>query len=147
MSLTDAQKRAVIQSWAAVKALGAEKVGVLLFKNIFEAAPGALQLFSFKDEPDLYESKALKSHGAAVVNTVGIAVAGLRDFESLVPLIQVLGRRHLGLGLAAEHFELVGAELIHTLEMGLGDQFTPEVREAWLNMYELVSSTMQAVMF
>jgi hemoglobin-like flavoprotein len=72
-------------------------------------------LFSFKDEEDIYTSKALKSHGAAVINTVGIAVAGLRDFESLVPLLQVLGRRHIGLGLTPEHFDVIGAELIRTL--------------------------------
>lgn len=88
---------------------------VLFFRNVFTAAPQALQLFSFKDEADIYESRALKSHGAAVINTVGIAVAGLRDFESLVPLLQVLGRRHLGLGVQPEHFDLIGNELLRTL--------------------------------
>jgi len=36
--------------------LGDETVGVLLFKNIFTAAPSALELFSFKNIPlkDLY---------------------------------------------------------------------------------------------
>lgn len=32
------------------------------FKRIFEIAPGALQLFSFKDEKDVYNSAALKKH-------------------------------------------------------------------------------------
>jgi len=46
------------ESWAKALTLGDETVGVLLFKNIFEAAPGVKKYFSFKDIPDenLYES-------------------------------------------------------------------------------------------
>ena len=36
--------------------------GVLLFKKIFEIAPEALGLFSFKDEEDVYNSPKLKAH-------------------------------------------------------------------------------------
>ena len=40
-----------IQStWATAAALGAEEIGVLLFKNIFAIAPEAVSLFSFKVE-------------------------------------------------------------------------------------------------
>jgi hemoglobin-like flavoprotein len=95
--------------------LGTNVSVVLLFKNVFTAAPAALQLFSFKDEVNLYESKALKKHGAGVINTVGTAVAGLRDFDTLTQLLQVLGRKHLGYGVQPEHFELLGIELLRTL--------------------------------
>ena len=36
--------------------------GVAFFRRIFEIAPGALQLFSFKNEADVYNSSALKRH-------------------------------------------------------------------------------------
>lgn len=113
--MDEEQRRLVVESWATVKNAGAENVGELFFRNVFTAAPQTVQLFSFRDEPDIYASKSLRNHGAAVINTVGIAVAGLRDFESLVPLIQVLGRRHRGLGLTKEHFSLLGTELLRTL--------------------------------
>ena len=51
--------------------------GVILFRNIFQIAPEALQLFSFKDEPDLYESNKLKKHGANVMKAVNNAVENL----------------------------------------------------------------------
>lgn len=57
------------ESWAKVEELGAEEVGVLIFKNIFALAPEALQLFSFKNEPDLHRSEKLRRHGAKVVTT------------------------------------------------------------------------------
>jgi hypothetical protein len=43
-------------SWVKVEAIGLEIVGQELYKNIFKIAPQALDLFSFKDEPNVYES-------------------------------------------------------------------------------------------
>ncbi len=52
-----------------VAALCAENVGVIFFRNVFTACPALLQLFSFKNEENLYESKALKAHGKLVITT------------------------------------------------------------------------------
>ena len=41
------------------------------------------------------------------------------------------------------HYDTVGAALIWTLEAGLGDQFTDDVRDAWLAAYGLLSGVMQ----
>lgn len=84
---TEREVLIVQKSWEEVKKLGLENVGVLLFKNIFTADPGALSFFSFKDLPNLYESKAFKRHGKSVVTTVGAAVGGLRDVSNLVPFL------------------------------------------------------------
>ena len=45
-------------------------------------------------------------------------------------------------GVAAEHYASVGAALIWTLEQGLGDDFTPETRDAWIAAYTLLSGVM-----
>jgi len=141
--LSSAQVDAVTASWDKVEALGAETVGVLLFKRIFEIAPEALQFFSFKDEPDLYESDALKKHGALVVTTVGKAVAGLKDLEKLAPVVRNLGKAHANKGIVAAHYDVVGQALIDTLETGLGEEaFTEEVKGAWLSVYGIVKATM-----
>jgi hypothetical protein len=84
---TEREVHIVQKSWEEVKKLGLENVGVLLFKNVFTAAPEALSFFSFKDLPDLYESKAFKRHGKSVVTTVGAAVGGLREVSNLVPFL------------------------------------------------------------
>jgi hemoglobin-like flavoprotein len=41
------------------------------------------------------------------------------------------------------HYHTVGAALIWTLELGLGDDFTPEVRTAWVDVYTLLADTMR----
>jgi len=129
-------------SWAAVEALGLEKVGVLFFKRIFEIAPSALALFSFKDEEPLLESEKLKSHGLKVMKTVSVAVSSLNDVPSLLPILEELGRKHVAYGVAKEHYPVVGQALLDTLALGLGEQFTPALKAAWAEIYGVISSTM-----
>jgi len=41
-----------------------------------------------------------------------------------------------------EHYAVVGASLLWTLEKGLGDAFTADTKEAWTTVYGVLSSTM-----
>jgi hemoglobin-like flavoprotein len=41
-----------------------------------------------------------------------------------------------------EHYNWVGQALLTTLGLGLGDKFTPEVKEAYTTVYVLVAATM-----
>lgn len=145
-SLTDEQKRMVEESWELVKAIGAEKVGVMLYSRAFEKAPDALQLFSFRNEPNLYESSIMKWHAKNVVNHVGQAVAGLREPEKLIPFLKQLGKRHDHRDILPRHFDVVGESLMEVLEIGLGDKFTPEVREAWSGTYKTIANVMMSSM-
>jgi hemoglobin-like flavoprotein len=72
------------------------------------------------------------------------AVGGLNNLDRLVPAVKALGARHSGYGVTATHYELVGEALLWTLERGLGEGFTPEVRSAWANVYGVLAGTMQA---
>jgi nitric oxide dioxygenase len=56
--------------------------------------------------------------------------------------VQDLGRRHVGYGVTAAHYKPVGEALIWTLEKGLGDGFTPPVKDAWVSAYTTLSSVM-----
>ena len=82
-----------------------ETQGVLLFRHIFTIAPGALELFSFKDEPDLYNSSKLKKHGKGVMTYVDMA---LDDFDGNRPELHRLGKRHFDRGIQIPHYEVVG---------------------------------------
>ena len=51
---------------------------------------------------------------------------------------------HGGLhGLKAERYDSVGEALLWTLDYGLGEAFTPEVKKAWGTLYTLVAKTMK----
>ena len=135
---------ALRSSWTLVEGLGLEAVGVLFFKRIFEIAPAALGLFSFKDVPaaELYESPALKRHALAVMKTVGTAVSMLDNVEGLLPVLEGLGNKHVKYGVLPVHYPIVGQALLDTLALGLGEAFTPALKAAWAEIYGVVSSTM-----
>mmetsp|Transcript_139084 Transcript_139084/g.242001 ORF Transcript_139084/g.242001 Transcript_139084/m.242001 type:complete len:177 (+) Transcript_139084:95-625(+) len=140
--LTEKEVQTVEETWGLAAGLGVETVGVLLFKNIFEIAPEALQLFSFRNEKDLYESPALIKHATKVVLTVDTAVKMLRQLEALVPVLEGLALKHVGYGVLPPHYDVVGQALIKTLGAGLGAGFTKQVERAWLKVWKLIASTM-----
>ena len=137
--LTEDQVSVVEKTWKQAAALGAETVGVLLFKQIFDIAPQALQLFPFKDDRELYDSPRLKGHGVKVVTTVDAVIKGVRDLEGLKPTLQNLGLRHVGYGVLPPHYDVVGQALLRTLKLGLQDAFTKEVEAAWSKLWVFVA--------
>lgn len=130
------------ESWAKVVAIGLQDVGEMFFKRIFEIAPEALQLFPFKNEPDVYESEGFKKHALNVMVNVGKAVDGLNDLEALVPVLTALGKRHVGYGVKKEHYAVIGQALMDTLKTGLKDSWSDELEKAWTDVYTIVKDTM-----
>jgi hemoglobin-like flavoprotein len=129
----------VTSTWKLVEA-NLEANGVAFFRNVFRIAPGALQLFSFRDVPNLYESKELKTHAVKVMSTVGVAVAGLNEVAKLIPVLVMLGKKHLTYGVLPAHYDVVGQALLETLEMGLGEHWTPAAKHAWGAVYGTVGA-------
>jgi hemoglobin-like flavoprotein len=62
----------------------------------------------------------------------------------MVPVVRQLGARHADYGVRDEHYATVGAALLWTLEKGLGEAFTADVRSAWSRAYAVLAGTMQA---
>ena len=60
------------------------------------------------------------------------------------PIAGDLAKRHVGYGVAREHYALVGSALLWTLEQGLADEFTPALRAAWEAAYSALSEVMIA---
>ena len=66
---------------------------------------------------------------------VATSAPGLEKPDSL--------RRHVRYGVQDAHYETVGAALLWTLERGLGEAFTPAVREAWAETYTVLATVMK----
>ena len=111
----------------------ADKAAVLFYGRLFELDPSLKPMF----KGDMSEQ------GAKLMRMLGIAVRGLTDLDSIVPAVENLGVRHVAYGVKDEHYATVGAALLWTLEQGLGDDFTPEVKQAWTDVYTLLAQVMQ----
>ncbi|QTX04936.1 globin family protein [Agromyces archimandritae] len=132
----DQQQIDLVQTSFAKVAPIADTASALFYDDLFERAPGVRPLFS----EDLTEQRR------KLMQMLGFAVAGLSDWEQAVPAVRELGARHSSYGAEPAHFAAVGASLLATLEKGLGDDFTPEVREAWTTAFGIIAAEMQAGM-
>ncbi len=104
----------------------------LFYARLFGQAPHLRPMFG----PDI------RAQAKKLLAMLAVAVNGLDNIEALLPVVRDLGARHVGYGVKAEHYEIVGEALIWTLEQGLGDEFTEDVRNAWTEVYGALSSTM-----
>jgi hemoglobin-like flavoprotein len=74
---------------------------------------------------------------------IATAVNGLDRLDEIVPVVEDLGKRHVGYGVKDKDYNTVGAALLWTLKQGLDRSFTPEVEEAWTVVYTLLADTMK----
>lgn len=122
----------VQRSWTQVAAI-APQAAALFYQNLFTADPSLKPLFKGD----------MQAQGAKLMQMIGAAVGKLTDLDTLVPILQALGRRHADYGVQDAHYDTVGAALLLTLSQGLGEAFTPAVRAAWAEVYGVMAQVMK----
>ena len=98
----------------------------------FELAPDAHRLF-----PADLERQHLK-----LMDMIAAIVGALDQRELFQSLISHSGRQHAQFGVKPLHFVAFGDALIWSLEQQFGPAFTPELKRAWIALYDAVQSEM-----
>ena len=106
----------------------------LFYGRLFEIAPEVKPMFRGD----------IKEQGRKLMTTLGVVVTGLTRLETVLPAASALAKKHVDYGVKAEHYAPVGAALLWTLEKGLGDDWTPELAQAWGTAYGTLSGFMIA---
>jgi hemoglobin-like flavoprotein len=123
----------VQSSFEKVKPIS-DKAAELFYQRLFELSPSLRSLFKGD----------MKHQERKLMDTLALAVQGLRQPQQIVPAVQDLGRRHSGYGVKDEYYDTVGEALLWTLAQGLGEDFTTPVRKAWEEAYTFLSEIMKA---
>ena len=123
----------LVQTTFAVIAPIADDAASLFYRRLFEIDPALRSLFRGD----------MAAQQRKLMYMLSAAVHGLPRLDRLIPALEELGRRHVAYGVADDHYETVGAALLWMLEKGLGNAFTPEVKEAWTTVYGVLASTMR----
>jgi hemoglobin-like flavoprotein len=131
MSLTNRQIELVEHSWDFV-ITNTDEAGKIFYSKLFAMAPEVRPLFS-----ENIDEQAMK-----LVSLITFAVNKLRNIGEIVADVQALGKRHKGYGVKAEHYALVGAALLETLELANGSRWNAELKAAWANVFYVLSETM-----
>lgn len=132
--MTPDQIQMVQTSFTAVARI-AEPAAALFYDRLFALDPALRPLFAQSD---------MAAQGRKLMAAIGQVVGALRTPERVLPALQVMGARHAGYGVKEAHYATVGAALLWTLEQGLGEAFTPAMRDAWAEAYGIVSGAMMA---
>ena len=129
--MTPDHVKLVQESFAKVAPIS-ETAAVLFYDRLFDIAPKVRSMFP----TDLTEQRR------KLMATLAVVVGGLGNLESVLPAASALAKRHVSYGAKAEHYPVVGAALLWTLEKGLGEGWTPDVAEAWTAAYGTLSGFM-----
>jgi hemoglobin-like flavoprotein len=123
----------LVQSSFQKVAPAADAVAQIFYDRLFAIAPEVRPMF-----PD-----DMTDQRAKLMRMLGTAVTNLHRIEAIVPVVQDLGRRHVAYGVKDAHYDTVAAALIWTLEQGLGDDFTPQLKDAWVAAYTTLAIVMK----
>ena len=130
--MTPEQKVLVQHSFAKVAPI-ADAAAAMFYTRLFDMDPGLRPLF----KSDIQEQ------GRKLMRMIAMAVNGLDRLDELVPVVRQMGARHATYGVRNRDYDTVAAALLWTLERGLGADFTPDVRDAWIAVYGVLATTMK----
>ena len=130
--MTPQQIDAVKSSWLMVLPI-ADQAAEIFYNRLFEVAPEVKPMFKGD----------IKEQGKKLMQVINTAVTALDNLDPLIPTVQELAIRHVDYGVKNEHYDVVGSTLLWTLEQGLREAFTPDVKNAWTETYVTLSSVMK----
>jgi hemoglobin-like flavoprotein len=130
--VTPKQIQLVQSTWAKVLPIK-EIAAQLFYDRLFDLDPSLKALF----RGDIHEQ------GRKLMQVMDGVVTGLSQVDRLEPIVRQLGQRHVGYGVEDRHYLTVGEALLWTLDRGLKEDFTEDVRAAWAIAYDTLTSIMR----
>ncbi len=131
MALT-ADERELIRSSFRTVSQSSQPAAKRFYEILFEEAPETRDLFV----------NDLEQQGAALMSKLGLIVAEIQNIEGLRPVLEDLALRHVAYGVKPAHYPRVGSALLRMMDEFLGEDFTPETRDAWAKAYDDLSTLM-----
>lgn len=122
----------VQQSFEKAAVLG-EKVAEIFYAELFAIDPSLRTMFSGN----------MREQHQKLLSALALVVRSLHTPEKIVGPVQKLAVKHLDYGVRPEHYTYVGNALLRTLKKGLGADFTPELRGAWIEAFSTLANIMK----
>lgn len=111
----------------------AEEFAHSFYDNLFADYP---------QTPPLFAHSNMAEQRMHLVKALALVVENLRRPDVLSESLQGLGARHVNYGILPEHYPMVGGALLKTFESYLGAEWTPEVKQAWVDAYAAITELM-----
>ena len=129
--MTPKQIELVENSWDFIIANTTE-AGLIFYNKLFELDPSLRELFKGD----------IKSQSQKLISLITFAVHKLNSLDEIMADVRALGVRHNKYRVKQEHYAIVAHALLWTLEKALGNQWTEDLKAAWVTLYTVLSKTM-----
>ena len=137
--LLSARSAAVVAATAAVVAEHAEQITARFYPRMFAENPELLRVFNQGNQATGEQSRALAA--SVVAYAVQLIDPAAPSFHHVM---QRIAHKHVSLGIRAEQYTIVGHHLLAAVGEVLGDAVTPEVADAWNEVYWLFATQLVA---
>ena len=131
MKITQIQIRLVRRSFSLASSRKTQ-IAQLFFDRLFQLDPNLRPLFDYVDTDE---------QGERVLRMLAFIIKTLDDMPTFESEIKAMGQRHLGYGVKKEDYQKFNEAFLWALEKGLGNAFTPAMREAWRTTTALITRT------
>ena len=133
MNMLTAKETALIkESWISLREIDPVIISDTFYRKLFYDNPELRKMFPEK----------LNGQYQKLTDMLNSIIERIDNLDKLKGEITNMARRHVDYGVRPEHYNMVGTALLWTLQRGLGNEWTKEVKSAWINCYSIISGTM-----
>lgn len=102
------------------------------YERLFEVNPHYRKMFSGD----------MEGQTSKFIHMLGLGVRGLDNEAELIPALQFLGKNHKTYGVKESDYPVVRDALIYSFKEYLGDSFTEEKEQSWIEFYDFIAEIM-----
>lgn len=122
----------IIKSTVPVLQLHGVAITTRFYERLFSDHPELLHIFNHANQKQGRQQAALS-------NAVYAAAAHIDQLEAILPAVKQIAHKHRSLGVKAEHYPIVGKNLLLAIKDVLGDAATDEIIQAWSEAYGAIA--------
>ncbi|RXK18817.1 globin domain-containing protein [Macrococcus sp. DPC7161] len=126
------ETKSIIKATVPVLEAHGTEITSAFYKHMFETHPELLNVFNKTNQK-------LGRQQTALAQTVLAAAKHIDHLEAIIPNVNQIAHKHRALEIKAEHYPIVGENLIWAIQHVLGDAATPEIVDAWTQTYGVIA--------
>lgn len=122
----------LIKSTVPVLEVHGKAITTRFYQLLFSNHPELLNIFNHANQKQGRQQTAL-------ANAVYAAAAHIDNLEAILPAVKQIAHKHRSLGVKAEHYPIVGQNLLAAIKDVLGNAATDEIIGAWAEAYGVIA--------
>lgn len=130
--MLDAKTIAIIKSTVPVLAEHGLSITQAFYRRLFSKHPELKNVFNQSNQREGKQPMAL-------ANAVYAAAAHIDNLAAILPAVQHIGHKHRSLNVKAEHYPIVGENLLAAIKEVLGEAATDDIISAWGKAYGVIA--------